>query len=135
MSLVVRSYQRHDGEIQLLTAQFNTVRKQAFTHEAHLFFFGTDEGTVGLSFRASGSLRRRTPGSPSSRKAMPARSMQSTTFRSVSNRAPMTPSKDSILRTVPMATLDLRASSICSHPSNARAARNCLPVMTFKRRR
>ena len=61
MSLGVGSYQSDNGEIQFLTAQFNTVRKQAFTHEAHLFFFGTDEGTVGLSFRASGSLRRRTP--------------------------------------------------------------------------
>jgi uncharacterized protein (TIGR03437 family) len=48
---------------------------------------------------------------------------------SVSVRAPTGPSKSSILRMVPSATLDFLESSLCAHPRRARAARICLPLM------
>jgi hypothetical protein len=42
-------------------------------------------------------------------------------------RDPICPENDSMRRMVPMATCDLFASSTCSQPSNARAARSCRP--------
>lgn len=44
----------------------------------------------------------------------------------------MGPLKDSMRRIVPMATRACAASSICSHPIRARAARSCLPVINAR---
>lgn len=44
-------------------------------------------------------------------------------------RAPISPSNDSIRRTVLMATPDFLASSVCSHPASALAAFSCRPVI------
>ena len=46
-------------------------------------------------------------------------------------REPISPSKDSMRRMVPMATRERLASSSCSQPMRTRAARNCLPVITL----
>jgi hypothetical protein len=61
---------------------------------------------------------------------MPAFSMVCWTWASVEVRDLICPANDSIRRTVPMAIRERLASSICSQPSNTRAARNCLPVIT-----
>jgi hypothetical protein len=75
-------------------------------------------------------FRMRTPGLSSLRNWMPAFSIACWTCDSVEVREPICPLKDSIRRIVPMATRERFASSICSQPSNTRAARNCLPVIT-----
>lgn len=60
---------------------------------------------------------------------MPAFSRAAWTSESVEVREPIRPENDSMRRMVPMATRDLFASSTCSQPSNARAARSCRPVI------
>jgi hypothetical protein len=74
-------------------------------------------------------LRMRTPGRSSLRNSIPAFSNALVTSESVVVREPISPLKLSIRRIVPMATRERFASSICSMPINARAARNCLPVI------
>ena len=75
---------------------------------------------------------RRTPGLPSFRNRIPAFSKVSCTCDRVEVREPMGPLKDSMRRMVPMATPERDASSICSHPMRARAARSCLPVINAR---
>lgn len=83
--------------------------------------------------RIGAAGRRRTPGASSSKNWMPAFSRVDCTCDSVEVREPISPAKDSMRRIVPMATRDRLASSSCSQPMSARAARNCLPVIKFRR--
>ena len=69
------------------------------------------------------------PGRSSFRNSTPAFSNARITRESVAVREPISPLKLSIRLTVPIATRERLASSICSIPSSARAARNCLPVI------
>lgn len=71
----------------------------------------------------------RTPGWSPPRNSTPARSRVAITFDSVEVREPISPSKDSMRRIVPLATRACLASSICSMPTRPRAALSCLPVI------
>jgi hypothetical protein len=84
-----------------------------------------------ISLRRSPAERGRslTPGLSSLRNSMPAFSSVACTCESVEVREPISLAKDSMRRMVPMATRERFASVVCSQPINARAARNCLPVI------
>ena len=60
---------------------------------------------------------------------MPTFSSARWTSESVEVRAQTSPSNDSMRRTVLMATPAFLAKLVCSHPTSARAAFNCLPVI------
>lgn len=85
----------------------------------------------GAALRAAVDLTgcSRTPGLSPFRNSIPEVSSVEITCESVDVREPISPGNDSIRRMVPIATRERFASSTCSHPISARAARSCLPVI------